>query len=104
MGHLCLALFDDNRTGFYTGLAVIALGSGGIKPRVASFVGDKHRAKVVFDAFYWIINFGLFFRFLLIPIFGFVVAARLATRPVILPRRITPRPLTFVRRTLVGRN
>src|SRR5688500_14041070 len=75
LGHLCLALFDDNRTGFYTGLALIALGSGGIKPCVASFVGDqfdqtnKHRAKVVFDAFYWMINFGSFFASLLMPIF-----------------------------------
>lgn len=75
LGHLCLALFDTNRTGFYTGLALIALGSGGIKPCVAAFVGDqfdqtnKHRAKVVFDAFYWIINFGSFFASLLMPIF-----------------------------------
>ncbi|HYJ06448.1 MAG TPA: oligopeptide:H+ symporter [Chthoniobacterales bacterium] len=75
LGHLCLALFDDNRNGFYTGLALIALGSGGIKPCVASFVGDqfdqrnKHRAKVVFDAFYWIINFGSFFASFLMPIF-----------------------------------
>ena len=65
----------DNRTGFYFGLVLIALGSGGIKPCVAAFVGDqfdqtnKHRAKVVFDAFYWIINFGSFFASLLMPIF-----------------------------------
>ncbi len=71
----CLALFESNRTGFYTGLCLIALGSGGIKPCVAAFVGDqfdqtnKHRAKVVFDAFYWIINFGSFFASLLMPIF-----------------------------------
>ena len=75
VGHLCLALFESNRTGFYTGLCLIALGSGGIKPCVAAFVGDqfdqtnKHRAKVVFDAFYWIINFGSFFASLLMPIF-----------------------------------
>jgi POT family proton-dependent oligopeptide transporter len=74
-GHLCLALFETNRSGFYTGLCLIALGSGGIKPCVAAFVGDqfdqtnKHRAKVVFDAFYWIINFGSFFASLLMPIF-----------------------------------
>ncbi|MDP2137244.1 MAG: oligopeptide:H+ symporter [Candidatus Didemnitutus sp.] len=74
-GHLCLALFENNRTGFYTGLGLIALGSGGIKPCVSAFVGDqfdqtnKHRAKVVFDAFYWIINFGSFFASLLMPIF-----------------------------------
>lgn len=75
LGHACLAVFEFNRTGFYTGLALIALGSGGIKPCVAAFVGDqfdqtnKHRAKVVFDAFYWIINFGSFFASLLMPIF-----------------------------------
>lgn len=75
LGHLCLALFESNRTGFYAGLGLIALGAGGIKPCVASFVGDqfdstnKHRAKVVFDAFYWIINFGSFFASLLMPIF-----------------------------------
>jgi len=75
LGHACLAVFESNRTGFYTGLALIALGSGGIKPCVAAFVGDqfdqtnKHRAKVVFDAFYWIINFGSFFASLLMPIF-----------------------------------
>ena len=74
-GQACLALFVHDRTGFYIGLGLIALGSGGIKPCVASFVGDqfdqtnKHRAKVVFDAFYWIINFGSFFASLLMPIF-----------------------------------
>jgi POT family proton-dependent oligopeptide transporter len=42
---------------------------------VASFVGDqfdqtnKHKAKLVFDAFYWIINFGSFFASLLMPMF-----------------------------------
>jgi POT family proton-dependent oligopeptide transporter len=74
-GHACLAMFDSNRNGFYAGLFLIALGSGGIKPLVASFVGDqfdqrtKHLAKLVFDAFYWIINFGSFFASLLMPIF-----------------------------------
>ena len=74
-GHACLALFESNRFGFYTGLFLIALGSGGIKPLVSAFVGDqfdsgnKHRAKVVYDAFYWIINFGSFFASLLMPIF-----------------------------------
>src|SRR5437016_5787553 len=75
VGQLCLALFVTNRLGFYVGLSLIALGSGGIKPCVASFVGDqfdqtnKHRAKVVFDAFYWIINFGSLFASFLMPIF-----------------------------------
>jgi POT family proton-dependent oligopeptide transporter len=75
VGQLCLALFVTNRMGFYVGLSLVALGSGGIKPCVASFVGDqfdqtnKHRAKVVFDAFYWIINFGSLFASGLMPIF-----------------------------------
>lgn len=73
LGHACLAAFDGNRTGFYAGLFLIALGSGGIKPLVSAFVGDqfdqanKHRAKVVYDAFYWSINFGSFFASLLMP-------------------------------------
>ncbi len=74
-GHACLAMFEDNKTGFYTGLFLIALGSGGIKPLVVSFCGDqfttanKHLAKIVFDAFYWTINFGSFFASLLMPLF-----------------------------------
>lgn len=74
-GHACLALFESNLNGFYFGLFLIAFGSGGIKPLVVSFVGDqfdqtnKKKAKVVFDAFYWSINFGSFFASLLMPIF-----------------------------------
>src|SRR4051812_28024574 len=74
-GHACLALFERNQAGFFTGLFLIALGSGGIKPCVSAFVGDqfdqanKSLAKVVFDAFYWIINFGSFFATLLMPVF-----------------------------------
>jgi len=73
-GHACLALFEGSREGFFVGLGLIALGAGGIKPLVASFMGDqfdqsnKHLAKVVFDAFYWIINFGSLFASLLIPL------------------------------------
>ncbi|MFB9067707.1 oligopeptide:H+ symporter [Pseudofulvimonas gallinarii] len=73
-GHACLALFEDNINGFYTGLLLIALGSGGIKPLVVSFCGDqfdqtnKDKAKLVFDAFYWIINFGSFFASLFAPL------------------------------------
>jgi len=74
VGHACLALFENSRTGFFTGLFLIALGSGGIKPLVVSFCGDqfdqsnKDKAKVVFDAFYWIINFGSFFASLFAPL------------------------------------
>jgi len=74
VGQGFLAAFADNRDLFYVGLFLIALGSGGIKPLVASFVGDqfdqtnKHRAKLVFDIFYWSINFGSFFASLLMPL------------------------------------
>jgi proton-dependent oligopeptide transporter, POT family len=73
VGQALLALSVENKPSFYAGLFLIALGSGGIKPCVSAFVGDqfdqsnKHLAKVVFDAFYWIINFGSFFASLLIP-------------------------------------
>ena len=75
LGFVCLALCTDYRPGFYAGLFLIALGSGGIKPLVSAFVGDqfdssnKHLAKIVYDAFYWTINFGSFFASLLMPIF-----------------------------------
>ncbi|MFY0530185.1 POT family MFS transporter [Archangium gephyra] len=74
VGHLLLALYEDNRQGFYAGLFLIALGSGGIKPCVSSFVGDqfteqnKGLVKGVFSLFYWIINFGSFFASLFIPL------------------------------------
>ena len=72
-GHACLALFHDDPRGFYTGLALIALGSGGIKPCVAALVGDqfttdnKHLVNKVYAVFYWSINLGSFFASLLIP-------------------------------------
>lgn len=74
VGYACLALFVDSKAGFYTGLGLIALGAGGIKPLVASFIGDQftraneHLAKMVFDGFYWIINFGSLFASLLMPL------------------------------------
>ena len=74
-GHGCLAMFEDNRTGFYTGLFLIALGSGGIKPAwsrssaTSSTRPTSIAPRCVFDAFYWIINFGSFFASLLMPIF-----------------------------------
>ena len=73
-GHACLALFDHQIKGFYFGLFLIALGAGGIKPLVSTFVGDqfdqsnRSLAQKVFDNFYWIINFGSFFATLLMPV------------------------------------
>jgi POT family proton-dependent oligopeptide transporter len=72
-GHACLALFSEDLKGFYLGLSLIALGSGGIKPCVSALVGDqftaenKHLVKKVFAMFYWSINLGSFFASMLIP-------------------------------------
>jgi len=57
----------------FAGLALIAFGSGGIKPCVSAFVGDQfrpdqsHLLQKAYGAFYWSINFGSFFSFLAIP-------------------------------------
>jgi proton-dependent oligopeptide transporter, POT family len=73
LGHGLLAAFDDTPAGFYAGLGLIALGSGGIKPCVSAFVGDQltaqHRSIMpkVFAAFYWSINLGSLFASLMIP-------------------------------------
>ncbi len=55
------------------GLGLIAFGSGGIKPCVSAFMGDQfkpeqsHLLQKAYGAFYWSINLGSFFSFLLIP-------------------------------------
>ncbi len=71
-GHLALAV-DDTRLGLGIGLALIALGAGGIKPCVSANVGDQfgqtnqHLISRAFGWFYFAINFGSFFSILLIP-------------------------------------
>lgn len=81
LGHLALALFEnpdnmfgvDPITGLYIGLGLIAVGSGGIKPCVSAHVGDQfgksnwHLLQKVYNAFYFIINFGSAFATLIIP-------------------------------------
>ena len=82
-GHLCLACMDmpagflaatlEPRGWLLAGLALIALGSGGIKPCVSAHVGDqfgrsnRHLLERVFGWFYFAINFGSFFSTLLTP-------------------------------------
>ncbi|MCC6278488.1 MAG: POT family MFS transporter [Oligoflexia bacterium] len=72
VGHGVLAMYET-KTGLYVGLALIALGAGGIKPCVSAHVGDqfteknKHLVQKVYDLFYFSINFGSFFSTLLIP-------------------------------------
>ena len=81
MGNAVLALADfagdveTRKWVLFTGLAIIAVGSGGIKPCVSAFVGDQVPAKEkdgptmtrLYAAFYWSINLGSFFSFLVIP-------------------------------------
>jgi len=83
VGHLCLALMDlpgpllaatlEPRGWLLAGLALIAIGSGGIKPCVSAHVGDqfgrsnRHLLERVFGWFYFAINFGSFFSTLLTP-------------------------------------
>jgi POT family proton-dependent oligopeptide transporter len=74
---LQLAIFDkvllDPVSGMYVGLFLIALGSGGIKPCVSAHVGDQfgkgnwHMVQKVYNAFYFIINFGSAFATIFIP-------------------------------------
>ena len=72
-GHAMLAI-DETRNGLFWGLALIAVGSGGIKPCVSAHVGDqfgKSNADLlekVFGWFYFSINLGAFTSTLLTPI------------------------------------
>jgi len=72
-GHACMAIFDGSLPGTVAGLCLIAVGSGGIKPCVSANVGDQFgranwfRVERVYQAFYFIINFGSMFSTLLIP-------------------------------------
>ena len=71
-GHLALAI-DNTRTGLLIGMALIAIGAGGIKPCVSANVGDQfgasnqHLLSRAFSWFYFSINFGSAFSTMLIP-------------------------------------
>jgi POT family proton-dependent oligopeptide transporter len=87
LGHGCLAFFEDPALqeslfghvyldeiqGLFLGLGLIAIGSGGIKPCVSAHVGDQFGKSnwfmipKVFNAFYFIINFGSAFATIIIP-------------------------------------
>lgn len=81
VGNAVLALADfagdieTRKWVLFVGLGIIAVGAGGIKPCVAAFVGDQVPAGEkdsttltrLYAAFYWSINMGSFFSFLVIP-------------------------------------
>lgn len=72
LGHWVLALFEGSG-GLYSGMALIALGVGGIKPCVTAHVGDqfnpinKHLLPKIFDLWYWMINVGSTLSMVFIP-------------------------------------
>lgn len=88
LGHLALAVFEsptwqmemfgevfvDPVQGLYIGLGLIAVGSGGIKPCVSAHVGDQFgrgnwdKLGRIYNAFYFIINFGSAFATIFIPL------------------------------------
>ena len=73
LGHGTLALFEGSRAALFTGLTLIAIGAGGIKPCVSAFVGDQfgtpqqHLLTKVYGLFYWTVNIGAAAGFALIP-------------------------------------
>jgi POT family proton-dependent oligopeptide transporter len=78
-GHAVLALIDlpvavEPRQLLFWGLALIAIGAGGIKPCVSAHVGDQfgkgnqHRLSRMFSWFYFSINLGAMVSTLLTPI------------------------------------
>ena len=76
VGHACLALMGITGSAgwwLFAGLALICLGSGGIKPCVSAHVGDQfgksnqHLLTKVFNWFYFSINLGAFISMLATP-------------------------------------
>jgi POT family proton-dependent oligopeptide transporter len=74
LGHATLAMFEGSRAGLFAGLALLAIGAGGIKPCVSAFVGDQFGPnqdrvlRKVYGWFYWAINLGAAFGFFVIPL------------------------------------
>lgn len=78
VGHACLALMGISGSAgwwLFAGLALICVGSGGIKPCVSAHVGDQfgplnqHLLTKVFNWFYFSINLGAFLSMLATPWF-----------------------------------
>jgi len=84
LGNFIMAGFTDHYPMFMSGLVLIAVGSGGIKPCVSANVGDqfddsnRHLLGKAFSWFYLSINFGSFFSTLFIPYLLTHYGARIA--------------------------
>lgn len=72
-GHAVLSMTEGSLYGLWLGLALIAIGSGGIKPCVSAHVGDQFgknnwfRLQKIYQVFYFMINLGSTLSMLLIP-------------------------------------
>ncbi len=73
LGFFALAV-DQTRIGLFASLILISLGGGIIKPIVSANVGDQfgksneHLMARMYSWFYFAINFGAFFSYMLVPI------------------------------------
>ena len=82
-GHATLAAWESG-TGLAVGLALIAIGAGGIKPCASAFAGDQippgHDALLgrLYDLYYWMINLGSTVGTLIIPLLLDRVGPRVA--------------------------
>jgi proton-dependent oligopeptide transporter, POT family len=71
-GHATIA-FWEGPVGLLVGLALIAIGAGGIKPCASAFAadqvpeGDDRSVERVYNLYYWMINLGSFGSTLIIP-------------------------------------
>ncbi len=71
-GHATIALWEG-QAGLMVGLALIAVGAGGIKPCASAFAadqvpaGDDRAVERVYNLYYWMINLGSFASTLVIP-------------------------------------
>ncbi len=74
LGHLFLALFEDNLSMFQYGLLLIAIGAGGIKSCVSANLGDQFDASnkqlmsKIYGWFYFSINIGSVLSTIMIPL------------------------------------
>lgn len=68
-----IATVDGKLICLYIGIGLIAFGAGGIKPCVGAFMGDQfkpdqqHLLRKAYALFYWSVNVGSVFSFLIIP-------------------------------------
>ncbi len=82
-GHATIATFES-ATGLYAGLALLAIGAGGIKPCASAFAGDQiapgdgRLVARVYDLYYAAINLGSLASTILIPLLNAHLGPRVA--------------------------